>query len=58
MWPSVEHSQTASQHLDIGCRTSSRNVAAEEQDAVLTDHQPQERVRVMLDPDGHPICLC
>jgi hypothetical protein len=26
--------------------------------ASLVDHQPQENVRVLLDPAGHPFCLC
>jgi hypothetical protein len=26
--------------------------------AVLADHQPQESVRVLFDPAGHPFCLC
>jgi hypothetical protein len=26
--------------------------------ATLADHQPQENVRVLLDPAGHPFCLC
>jgi hypothetical protein len=25
--------------------------------ATLADFQPQDDVRVMLDPDGHPFCL-
>ncbi len=25
--------------------------------ATLADYQPQDDVRVMLDPDGHPFCL-
>jgi hypothetical protein len=25
--------------------------------ATQADHQPQDNVRVMLDPDGHPFCL-
>jgi hypothetical protein len=25
--------------------------------ATLADHQPQDDVRVMLDPAGHPFCL-
>ena len=25
--------------------------------AILADVQPQEHVRVMLDPAGHPFCL-
>jgi len=28
-----------------------------EQGARLADHQPQDDVRVMLDPEGHPFCL-
>jgi hypothetical protein len=26
--------------------------------AELADDQPQEHVRVLLDPAGHPFCLC
>jgi hypothetical protein len=26
--------------------------------AKLADDQPQENVRVLLDPAGHPFCLC
>ena len=26
--------------------------------ATLAEHQPQEHVRVLLDPVGHPFCLC
>ena len=26
--------------------------------ATVAEHQPQEHVRVMLDPAGHPFCLC
>jgi hypothetical protein len=26
--------------------------------ATLADAQPQENVRVLLDPAGHPFCLC
>jgi hypothetical protein len=25
--------------------------------AELCEHQPQEKVRVLLDPSGHPFCL-
>lgn len=59
VWPSVEGLQSASQHLDIGVQDLNAAVAwATEQGATLADHQPQEGVRVMLDPDGHPFCLC
>jgi len=26
--------------------------------ATLAGHQPQDHVRVLLDPAGHPFCLC
>jgi hypothetical protein len=26
--------------------------------ATVAEHQPQENVRVLLDPAGHPFCLC
>jgi hypothetical protein len=26
--------------------------------AVIAGHQPQEDVRVLFDPAGHPFCLC
>jgi hypothetical protein len=26
--------------------------------ATLAPHQPQEHVRVLFDPAGHPFCLC
>jgi len=26
--------------------------------ATLAMHQPQENVRVLFDPAGHPFCLC
>ena len=26
--------------------------------ATIADHQPQQNVRVLLDPAGHPFCLC
>ncbi|CAN5836641.1 hypothetical protein BH24ACT6_BH24ACT6_16980 [soil metagenome] len=26
--------------------------------ATLAEHQPQANVRVLLDPAGHPFCLC
>jgi hypothetical protein len=26
--------------------------------ATVAGHQPQDHVRVLLDPAGHPFCLC
>jgi catechol 2,3-dioxygenase-like lactoylglutathione lyase family enzyme len=58
VWPSVEGRQSSSQHLDIGVEDlHAATVWAAEQGATLADHQPQEGVRVMIDPDGHPFCL-
>jgi len=45
-------------HLDIEADDLDDAVAwAIEAGATLADHQPQEGVRVMLDPAGHPFCL-
>ena len=45
-------------HLDIGVddldAAGAHAVAA---GAVLAEYQPQEHVRVYLDPAGHPFCL-
>lgn len=46
-------------HLDIGVDDLAEAVAwAVEVGATLAEAQPQEHVRVMLDPHGHPFCLC
>ncbi len=58
MWPSRPGEPTATMHLDIGVDDLDRAVAwALEVGATLADHQPQQHVRVMLDPHGHPFCL-
>lgn len=58
VWPSRDGEQTASQHLDIHVDDLDAAVAwAESCGARLAGFQPQERVRVMVDPDGHPFCL-
>jgi hypothetical protein len=45
-------------HLDLEVDDLDQAVAhAIEAGAELPEFQPQERVRVMLDPDGHPFCL-
>jgi hypothetical protein len=45
-------------HLDIAVENLDKGVAfAREIGARLSDHQPQDDVRVMLDPAGHPFCL-
>jgi catechol 2,3-dioxygenase-like lactoylglutathione lyase family enzyme len=59
VWPAVESGQNATQHLDIVVGDLDEAVRwAMEAGAILADFQPQEDVRVMFDPDGHPFCLC
>lgn len=57
-WPPVAGKQLMMVHLDIGVEDLEAGVRwALEAGATLADHQPQEDVRVMLDPEGHPFCL-
>ena len=45
-------------HLDIGVADVETGVSwAIAQGAELAEYQPQQDVRVMLDPEGHPFCL-
>jgi catechol 2,3-dioxygenase-like lactoylglutathione lyase family enzyme len=58
VWPGVRGEQLMMSHLDIAVEDLDAAVAwALEAGARLADHQPQEHVRVMLDPAGHPFCL-
>jgi catechol 2,3-dioxygenase-like lactoylglutathione lyase family enzyme len=58
VWPSTPGAQTASQHLDIEVADLDAAVEwAMAQGAILADVQPQDDVRVLFDPDGHPFCL-
>lgn len=58
VWPATAGAQTASQHLDIEVDDLSAAVEhAVACGAVLADAQPQEGVRVLIDPHGHPFCL-
>ncbi|GAA1777791.1 VOC family protein [Nostocoides vanveenii] len=57
-WPGVPGAQQLMLHLDFEVT----DLAAETERAVglgasLPEHQPQENVRVLLDPAGHPFCL-
>lgn len=57
-WPAVEGGQNATQHLDIAVRDLDEAVRwAVAAGAVQAEAQPQRRVRVMIDPAGHPFCL-
>lgn len=58
VWPATPGEQQMMVHLDIAVENLDDGVAwAREAGAVLAEHQPQQHVRVMLDPDGHPFCL-
>jgi catechol 2,3-dioxygenase-like lactoylglutathione lyase family enzyme len=58
VWPSEAGKQQIMEHLDIAVSDLDGSVAwAIEAGATLADYQPQEDVRVMLDPAGHPFCL-
>jgi len=58
VWPATPGDQQMMAHLDIGVDDLAAGVAwAVEAGASVAGHQPQERVRVLLDPAGHPFCL-
>ncbi len=57
-WPERADAQNKMLHLDIKVDDLDAGVEhALARGARLAEHQPQERVRVMLDPAGHPFCL-
>lgn len=57
-WPTAAGEQQMMMHLDIGVADLEAGVAwAVEAGATVAAHQPQQDVRVMLDPAGHPFCL-
>lgn len=58
IWPATLGRQQMMMHLDIGVS----DLAAAVEDALalgaeLAEHQPQDDVRVLHDPAGHPFCL-
>jgi catechol 2,3-dioxygenase-like lactoylglutathione lyase family enzyme len=58
VWPGEEGRQQMQLHVDLQVDDLEQAVAyAEECGASRADFQPQEKVRVMLDPAGHPFCL-
>ena len=58
VWPAAPGEQQMMMHLDIAVDDLEAGVAwARQQGATVADYQPQEHVRVMLDPAGHPFCL-
>jgi catechol 2,3-dioxygenase-like lactoylglutathione lyase family enzyme len=57
-WPATEGHQQMMLHLDIEVHDLEAAVAdAVSAGSVLASYQPQETVRVLLDPAGHPFCL-
>jgi catechol 2,3-dioxygenase-like lactoylglutathione lyase family enzyme len=58
VWPSSPGRQQMMVHLDIAVEDMPAAVEwARAAGATLAEFQPQDDVRVMLDPDGHPFCL-
>jgi catechol 2,3-dioxygenase-like lactoylglutathione lyase family enzyme len=58
VWPSVPGQQHITAHLDIPVGDLDAAVAeALDAGAALAEVQPQDGVRVMLDPAGHPFCF-
>jgi catechol 2,3-dioxygenase-like lactoylglutathione lyase family enzyme len=57
-WPAGPGEQQMMLHLDIKVDDlEAAGAHAIAVGAVLADHQPQDDVRVYLDPAGHPFCL-
>jgi predicted enzyme related to lactoylglutathione lyase len=58
VWPAEDGKPQMSMHLDLEVDNLDEAVAhAVEAGAELAEFQPQDDVRVMLDPAGHPFCL-
>ncbi len=59
VWPPADGAQRPMMHLDVQVGDLDSAVAeAIDLGATLAGHQPQKHVRVLLDPAGHPFCLC
>lgn len=58
VWPAEPGHQTATQHLDIAVQDLTAATAwAVSCGGRLAPVQPQDDVRVLFDPAGHPFCL-
>lgn len=58
VWPAKRGEQQMMAHLEIHVDDLEAGCAhAKACGATLADYQPQDDVRVHLDPDGHPFCL-
>src|SRR5215831_9684244 len=59
VWPPAPGQQRTMMHLDIQVEDLEAAVAdAVALGARVAEYQPQDNVRVLLDPAGHPFCLC
>ncbi len=59
VWPPEDGHQRPMMHLDFQVADLDEAVtAAIALGATVAGYQPQENVRVLLDPAGHPFCLC
>ena len=59
VWPPVDGAQRPMMHFDFQVGDLDSAVAeAVALGATVADFQPQENVRVLFDPAGHPFCLC
>jgi predicted enzyme related to lactoylglutathione lyase len=59
VWPPEEGRQRPMMHFDFQVADLDTAVAdAVARGATMAEHQPQEHVRVLFDPAGHPFCLC
>lgn len=59
VWPPVDGQQRPMMHFDFQVADLDSAVAeAVALGASLAAEQPQDNVRVLLDPAGHPFCLC
>jgi hypothetical protein len=57
-WPGGPTDQQMQVHLDVAVSDlDAAGDLAERAGAVLAGYQPQEDVRVWIDPAGHPFCL-
>jgi catechol-2,3-dioxygenase len=57
-WPNADGRQQMMMHIDVAVDDLTAAVAhAVELGATVAGFQPQEDVRVLLDPAGHPFCL-
>lgn len=59
VWPPRPGEQRPMMHFDFQVGDLDAAVAeAVALGATLAEHQPQAHVRTLLDPAGHPFCLC